>query len=156
MFEDSKLKKAVLAALGWEPSMNSAHIGVIAKSGVITLLGRVESVAQKQAAEITASQVWGVEAVIEQLTVGRPIETEQSDDEIATAVIVRLARDVSVLGDGIKVRVEKGWVTLTGEVDSYYHKLALDQDVRGLHGVVGLSDQITVRPDVNVSNVTAK
>ena len=136
--------------------MNSAHIGVVAKSGVVTLMGRVDSVAQKQAAEITASQVWGVKAVIEQLKVGPPLETERSEHEIATAVIDLLARDVSVLPDSIKVRVEKGWITLTGELDSYYNKIALDQEVRRLHGVVGLSNQVIVKPCVHISNIANK
>jgi len=152
----SVIKKAVLTALGWERSINSSHIGVVAKSGVVTIMGQVESLAQKEAAEATASRVWGVEAVIEQLTVGPPPKAELSDDEIAAAVIDRLAKGVSVLRDSIHVRVEKGWITLTGEVDSNYHRLTLDQEVRRLHGVAGLSNQVIVKPGVNVSNVAEK
>ena len=70
MYEDNNPQKAVLAALRWEPTVNSAHIGVAANSGVITLMGHVEHFAEKQVAETTASRVWGVKAVIEQIKVG--------------------------------------------------------------------------------------
>ena len=154
MYEDNNLQKAVLAALRWEPSVNSAHIGVAANSGVITLTGHVEHLADKQAAEATASRVWGVKAVIEQIKVGLPVELERMDDQIAAAVVDCLAGDMSVLRDSVKVRVEKGWITLTGEVDSYYHKNKVEQEVRRLHDVVGLSNQVMVKPGVVVSNIT--
>lgn len=154
MYEDNNLQKAVLAALKWEPSVNSAHIGVAASSGVITLTGHVEHFAEKQVAEATASRVWGVKAVIEQINIGIPLEAERKDDEIAKAVVDCLAGNVSVLRDSVKVRVEKGWITLTGEVDSYYHKNAIEQEVRRLHSVVGVSNQVMVKPGVVVSNIT--
>jgi osmotically-inducible protein OsmY len=63
----------------------------------------------------------------------------------------RLAWDVSIPPDAIKVTVEKGWVTLTGEVDWHYQKGAVEQEIRWLFGVVGISNQITikVRPDTS-------
>jgi len=60
MYEDEKLKKAVLAALRRERGINAAHIGIAANAGVVTLMGHVENFAQKKAAEMRASQVWGV------------------------------------------------------------------------------------------------
>lgn len=62
--------------------------------------------------------------------------------------------DVSVPKDAIKVAVEKGWVTLTGQVDWYFQKEAAELDVRRLFGVVGVSDQIRIRPQVNAANIS--
>jgi osmotically-inducible protein OsmY len=52
MSRDNQLQQDVLAELVWEPSVVSAHIGVTANDGVITLTGHVDSFLQKHAAEI--------------------------------------------------------------------------------------------------------
>ena len=51
MSNDKQLKQSVLDELSWEPSINSAHIGVATKDGVVTLMGHVGTYAEKQAAE---------------------------------------------------------------------------------------------------------
>ena len=52
------------------------------------------------------------------------------------------------------MKVEKGWVTLTGKVYWRYQRDFAVQDVRGLRGVVGVTDQITIKPQVNASNLS--
>jgi osmotically-inducible protein OsmY len=54
------------------------------------------------------------------------------------------------------VKVEQGWVTLTGAVTWHYQKEAAGQDVARLHGVVGLSNRVVVTPAVNVSDINRK
>ena len=50
-----------MAELGWEPSIDAAHIGVAARAGVVTLTGHVQSFPQKVAAERTAARVKGMQ-----------------------------------------------------------------------------------------------
>jgi osmotically-inducible protein OsmY len=154
MSQDTHLQLSVLAELEWEPSVVAAHIGVAANAGVITLTGHVESYAQKHAAEAATRRVKGVLAVAEELEVQVPFERKRGDDEIAAAIVERLAWDVSVPRDAVQVRVEEGWVTLTGEVDWHYERKAAEQDVRRLHGVIGISNQVSIRPQVNTSLVS--
>ena len=154
MSQDTHLQHSVLVELEWEPSVAAAHIGVAANAGVITLTGNVESYAQKHAAEAAARRVKGVLAVAEELEVQVPFERKRGDDEIAAAIVDRLAWDVSVPRDAVHVRVEQGWVTLTGEVDWHYERKAAEQDARRLHGVVGISNQVSIRPQVNTSLVS--
>ena len=154
MSTDSHLQKAVTEELRWEPSVVAAHLGVTAESGVVTLTGHVTSFAQKHAAETAARRVKGVMAVAEEIEVRLPFETIRTDEDIAAAAIDRMGWDVSIPKDAIKVQVESGWVTLTGEVDWYYQKVAAGQELRHLSGVTGLSDQITIRPRVNVANIS--
>jgi osmotically-inducible protein OsmY len=153
MSQDSDLQLAVLAELAWQPSVVAAHIGVTAESGVVTLSGHVDSFAQKHAAQEAASRVKGVKAVAEELTVKLAFDMERDDDDIALAAIDRLSWDVSVPKDAIQVTAEAGWITLTGQVGWYYQKEAAEQDIRHLTGVVGLSNQITIKPLVNASNL---
>jgi osmotically-inducible protein OsmY len=154
MSNDSQLQQAVLAELKWEPSITAAHIGVTAKAGVVALTGHVESYMEKRAAESAAGRVKGVKAVAEEIEVRLPFGTKRGDEEIAAAAIERLSWDVSVPRDAVKVKVEKGWITPSGEVDWYYQKQAAEQDVRGLFGVVGVSDQTTIKPRINVSSLS--
>jgi osmotically-inducible protein OsmY len=154
MSVDSELQQAVLAELKWEPSVDAAHIGVTASSGVVTLTGHVENYSQKQAAEKAAGRVKGVKAVAEEIEVKLPYDIKRGDEEIAAAAIERLAWDSSVPRDAIKVRVEKGWVTLTGDVEWRFQKDAAEQDIRALIGVVGVSNQTKIKPSVNVSNIS--
>jgi osmotically-inducible protein OsmY len=149
MDNDHQLKQYVLAELEWEPSISADHIGVTAKDGVVTLSGHVATYWQKRAAETAAGRVKGVKALAEEIAVQLPLHIKHGDDEIAAAALNRMMWDVSVPKDAVKVRVEKGFVTLTGTVDKYYQKDAAAWDVRPLTGVTGVANQMTVklRPD---------
>ncbi len=154
MNNDSELQKAVQAELNWEPSVTAAHIGVTAHAGVVTLTGHVQTYPEKRAAETAATRVRGVKAVAEELEVRLPFETKRSDEAIAAAAIERLSWDVSIPKDAVKVRVEKGWVTLSGQVDYYCQKNAPEQELRGLSGVIGVLNQVTIKPQVNARNIS--
>lgn len=151
---DSELQDAVQAELKWEPSVTAAHIGVTAHGGVITLTGHVETYPEKHAAEMAATRVKGVRAVAEELEVRLPFETKRTDEAIAAAAIERVSWDVSIPKDAVLVRVEKGWVTLTGQVDFYYQKNAPERDIRHLIGVIGVSNQITIKPLANAGDIS--
>ena len=154
MSQDSNLQQAVTAELGWEPSITAAHIGVTAENGVVTLSGHVNSFVQKHAAEDAARRVKGVRAVAEEIEVRLAFESERGDGDIATAAVNRLAWDMSVPRDAIKVQVEHGWVTLTGTVEWHYQKVAAVSAIRSLMGVVGVSDQMVLRPRVSTGNIS--
>jgi len=153
MSADSDLKKAVLDELGWEPSVNAAHIGVTADRGVITLTDHVDSLANKVSAEKAASRVKGVRGVAEEIEVKLPWEIKRGDEELATAAIGRFSWNSLIPADALKVKVSKGWVTLKGTVAWQFEKEAAEQDIRTLSGVIGVSNEIEVRPAVNASNV---
>jgi osmotically-inducible protein OsmY len=154
MSHDSQLQQAVLSEFNWEPSIDAAHIGVTAQDGVVTLTGHVDNFASKHAAETAARRVKGVLAVAEEIEVRLPVETKRNDQEIAAAAIERLAWDVSVPSNAVQIKVEKGWVTLTGTVDWNFQKEAAADDIRCLLGVVGVSNQTVIKPRVNASNVS--
>lgn len=154
MSHDEKLQKAVLEQLRWEPSVDAGHIGVTADDGIVTLSGHVESFAAKMAAEETARSVKGVKGVADEIDVRLGFDFKRDDDVIAAAAVDRLAWDVSVPHDAVKVTVDKAHVSLSGEVDWHYQKEAAEQDVRRLFGVVGVSNHVTIRARVDVSNIS--
>jgi len=153
MSQDKGLQESVMVELGWEPSIDAAHIGVTANAGVVTLTGHVQSFAQKVAAEKAAARVKGVRAVAEEIEVKLPYDIKRGDESIAGAAIERLAWDSSVPPDAVEIRVEKGWITLHGEVDWFFQKEAAAQAVRTLIGVVGVSNLIEIKPTVNADDL---
>jgi osmotically-inducible protein OsmY len=154
MTNDNELKSAVLAELKWEPSVEASHIGVTAKDGVVTLMGHVGSYVEKHAAETATGRVKGVKAVAEEIEVRLPSTIRHGDEEIANAALGRLAWNSSVPKDVVKVNVEKGWVTLTGTVERNYQKSAAVNDLRWLSGVIGVTNDITIKPVVNTLNLS--
>ena len=153
MTEDRQLQEAVLAEFLWEPSVTAAHIGVTAHDGVVTLSGHVPSYIEKSAAERAAARVRGVKAVAQEIEVQLPVETERSDENIARAAIDRIAWEASVPADAVKVKVEDGWITLPGEVAWHYQRASAENVIRGLRGVVGISNKTTVKPRPNGINI---
>ena len=156
MSEDRQLQEAVLAAFAWEPSVTAAHIGVTAKNGVVTLTGHVENYLEKCRAERAAVGVKGVKAVVEELEVKLHPGMTRSDEDIANAAINRLAWEVSVPRDAVRIKVEKGWVTLTGSVDWHFQKEAAEHAIQGMLGVVGVSNETTIKPRADATDISRK
>src|SRR5215831_13124359 len=126
MTTDEKLQADVLEELAWEPRVDAAHIGVTAKNGVVTLLGHVASFPEKYAAELAARRVRGVRAIAQELEVHLPDHKKRADDEIAGRAVALLQWDASVPAERIQVKVERGYVTLTGEVDWNYQRAEVE------------------------------
>lgn len=153
MSHDDQLQKAVLDELNWEPSITAAHIGVTAENGTVTLTGHVHSYGQKHAAEMATGRVKGVKAVAEEIEVRLPYEIKREDADIATAAVNRLAWDTGTPRDAVKVKVERGRITLSGQVEWHFQKEAAEREVRNLMGVLGVSNQITIKPHVDTANL---
>ena len=156
MLNDKQLQQAVLDELEWTPAVTSNHIGVTANNGVVTLSGHVSSFWEKRAAEHAAQNIRGVKAVVEEIKVQLSSDATLSDEKIAELAVANLASDVSIPNDKIKVEVENGWVTLSGEVDWNYQRTAADYGVHKIIGLVGLSNNITVTPHVQPYEVRTK
>jgi osmotically-inducible protein OsmY len=150
---DLDLKRNVETELDWEPSVNAAEIGVAAKADVVTLTGNVSSYWHKVAAERAAMRVAGVRAVVNELEVRLPTSSERTDEDIARAAVNSLNWTISVPADRIKISVSKGWVTLEGEVSWQFQKSAAESAVKRLTGVKGISNLITVKPQVSRGEV---
>ena len=108
MTTDPNLQQRVQTALVAAPSVNAAHVGVIAKAGVVTLTGHVESYAEKHAAEAATLRVQGVVAVADEIEVMLAFERTRGDDDIAAAVVNRLDWDVFIPVGAVKVTVQNG------------------------------------------------
>lgn len=149
MKSNEVLQKDVQEALKWEPMLNAAEIGVIAKNGVITLTGTVDSYTKKLEAEHAAKNVSGVKAVIEKIEIQFGSTWQKKGEEIASEVLGALKANWEIPFEKIKVKVEDGWVTLDGELSWNYQKIAATDAIKNLIGVKGVTNSIVIRPDSN-------
>lgn len=150
---DLDLRQRVIDELEFEPSVDAANIGVAAENGIITLTGHVASYAEKFAAERAAQRVKGVHGIAQEIEVRTPAGKKKADDEIAAQAVSIITWDTTIPNEVVKVKVESGWITLTGKVDWQFQKMAAEQAVRKLSGVVGVTNLIEIKSRVQASDV---
>jgi osmotically-inducible protein OsmY len=153
---DRQLQQDVQRALDWEPSIDAATIGVTVDDDVVTLRGDVKTFVEKAAAERVALHVYGVKAVANDIEVRILKGAERTDSDIAQAIVNALAWNTQVPAGKVSVSVSNGWVTLKGDLDWQYQKDAATRVVRVLLGVRGVTNLVTVKPHVTVTDVQAK
>ena len=156
MISEHQLRQDVLDELDFEPSVNAAHIGVGVNGGVVTLTGFVSSYREKLAAERAVRRVKGVKAIAEEIEVRLPSDKKTADDEIAGRAVDILKWRVGFPAERIAVKVEKGVVTLTGDVDWQFQKTEAGAAVHHLSGVVSVVNLVQVRTTVHDSEVKEK
>ena len=144
-----------MAELAWEPSIHATQIGVEVKDGVVTLAGDVATYTERWNAELATQRVSGVKALAIELKVKLIDSGVRTDTDIATSARNVLQWTSAVQSDAVKISVEKGWITLTGQIDWKFQKEAAADAVRFLSGVVGVSDQITIAPSLKAAVVKA-
>ena len=143
---DSILKQDIIDELDFEPSIDAAHIGVAVDSGVVTLTGHVPTYAQKLKVEDVVRDLKGVKAIAQEMEV-RPFGTHRTaDDEIAKRAVHTIAWNTSIPDGAVQIRVQDGWVKLTGKVEWQYQKTAAEDAMRHLAGVIGVTSQIEIKP----------
>jgi osmotically-inducible protein OsmY len=132
---DKVLRQTIVDELDFEPSVDSANIGVAVDNGVVTQTGHVASYAEKVAAERAVARVKGVRAIAENIEVRYPGHKQTADDEIAERALSILGWNVQVQKDSVKVKVEKGWITLTGTVEWRFQRMAAESAVGSFQGL---------------------
>jgi osmotically-inducible protein OsmY len=150
---DKELRNNVIDELEFEPSIDASSIGVAAENGVVTLTGHVSSYWQKSAAERAVWRVKGVKAIAEEIEVRFSTDKKRGDDQIAQRAVDLLDWDASVPDGAIRVKVHDGWVHLEGEVNWQFQRQAAEADVRKLSGVVGVTNNISLKQTVQTPDV---
>jgi osmotically-inducible protein OsmY len=156
MKSDMQLQTDVLDELKWDPAVNAEQIRVEVKDGLVTLAGCVESFAEKWAADSAAKRVSGVKALALEIRVEPTRFRDLTDADIARAAEHALKWHAHVPQDRITVTVEKGRITLEGEVEKQFEREIALQVVLHLAGVTGVNNQIALKPQVEPTQVKAK
>lgn len=150
---DKLLRQDVLDELEYEPSIDAADIGVSVEDGIVTLSGHVKTYAEKATAEETVLRVKGVKGIAQKIEVRPAGAHKTADDEIAKRAANTLSWNSILPDNQIKVKVQNGWITLTGEVEWQYQKAAAENSVKGLNGVYGVHNDIKLKPHASVPDI---
>ncbi|MDF3884311.1 BON domain-containing protein [Cupriavidus basilensis] len=154
MKTDLQIKLDVSDELAWDPAVDAATVGVEVNHGVVTLSGHLRTYVEKLAAERAAERVAGVKAVVVELDVRVP--GAHDDEAIAEAARAALQWHAGLPASGIKVRVEKGWVSLAGEVEWAYQRELAERSVEHLRGLAGVINQISIKPRIAPPDVAKR
>lgn len=156
MKSDSDIKRNVEAELKWDPDIDATDIGVSVKDGVVTLTGFVRSYSQKLSAESDAKKVAGVMAVANDIEVRLPALHERPDPDIARDAATALKHELPFSHERFKVVVKNGWITLEGAAEWNYQRTRAEEAVRHVRGVKGVSNLISLKPQVAPSDIKKK
>ena len=149
---DGQIQRDVKNELKWDPRVTDHQIDVTAKNGVVTLRGNVPHYYDKSTAEEATQRVGGVRAVADEIEVKIMGSYERSDGDIAEAALSAMKWNYTV-PQNLKVTVEKGWITLKGEAEWDFERIAAKNAVKTLMGVRGVSNCITLKSKVLPSDV---
>jgi osmotically-inducible protein OsmY len=145
MLTTTVLEDEIRASLVDDPRIpDPSDIAIAAEDGLVTLRGTVGSFRQRRAAVADARLVDEDYDVRDELNVRLLNEWTREDAEIRGIALQILMWDIEVPSEAIDVKVSEGWVTLKGPVTYQFESDAAFEDVAGLYGVVGITNEIKV------------
>lgn len=147
----------VINALNSEPSLERSSIAVSIKDkGVVVLAGKVKSYAEKYIAEKAVKNIEDVHAVVNELEVDLDVSYKRNDAEIAQDIINALRSSIFIPDEHIKVTVENGYVTLSGEVEYYFEKQHAEKAIQNIIGIRGINNLIVVKSHIAPSDIRTR
>jgi osmotically-inducible protein OsmY len=152
---DEEIQRNVLDEFRWDTRVQPNEIGVVVKDGVVTLTGTVDRYMKKWQAEDIALKVRGVRVVANELEVRLGSSDERTDEDIARAAKQALESS-SDIPDSVRVVVDKGFITLHGEVEWQHQRKAAERKVRNLVGAKGVINLIAIKPSVKPEDLKKK
>ena len=145
MSTNATIEDDIRDALVFDPRIpDPTDVAIAAEGGTVTLRGTVGSFSQRRAAVTDAREIEGVYDVSDELQVRLLNDARRDDAEIRGIALQILMWDTEVPAELIDVKVNDGWITLKGEVSYQFESDAAYDDVAGLLGVLGVTNEIKV------------
>ena len=157
MSDNNELYTNIIEKLRFEPGLDDSQVAVSTKDGGIVILGgKVKSYAEKHLAEEAVKKLANVKGIANELVVDLALSYKRSDVDILKAAMSALKWSMFIPHDQIKVTVESGHLTLSGEVEYNYQKERAAKALRNLYGTTGITNNIKVKPSVTPFEVKAQ
>lgn len=145
IMDDSVISTTVKSKMIADEFVMARHIDVDVISGVVYLIGVVESASQKRMAADIARGVEGVTQVKNQLIVGKTTAGQALNDTLTTSKIkTEFLKDPDIRSTNIDVDTNNAVVTLTGIVTSQKEKNKALAHARKITGNQAIVDNLTV------------
>ncbi|MBN3752230.1 BON domain-containing protein [Paraburkholderia sp. Tr-20389] len=153
MKSDSQLRREVEEDLANNPAIDANRIGVAVADGIVTLSGHVSDYAQKVAAEKSVLRIAGVVAVVAHMDVTLRETDQRTDEDIALSVRAVLDWISGLEEDSIRIKVEQGWVTLSGNVKDGYRSHIAEKHIGHMRGVTGITNNIRISGSASPTDI---
>ncbi len=142
------LERKILDELQIQASIDTSRIRVTASAkGLVTLDGVVPTYAEKCALEENVRRVPGVAGVKNELDVRLTIGDYRTDGTLQRVIHDMLDGLARMPAERPRVSVLDGWVTLEGTVPQAFQKLLVENTVREIAGVRGITNRIEVEKE---------
>jgi len=145
---DSWVTAKTKIALFADSRVKGSDISVATTDGAVTIRGKVDSDAAKQAAEGIAKGIDGAKTVKNDLQVVAPSKREaidDKDDAITARVNEQMAKDTQLKNAGIKAQTNAGVVSLSGEVADLATSAQASWSAWQVPGVKSVKNDLTVK-----------
>lgn len=149
---DKQIQENVMRELEWDPEVDSSKIGVSVEDCIVTLSGEVGSYWVKRAAESAVKRVKGVKGIAQEILV-KYQGMERTDTDIVDAAVNSIKWNTTIPDNTVTVKVEKGWITIEGDVEWEYQRNAAETAVEKIKGVKGVNNLISIKPRIRTSIV---
>jgi osmotically-inducible protein OsmY len=150
---DEEVRANVIEELALDPEVDSSETAIAVRDGLVELRGTVSTYAQRIAAAQAARRVAGVRDVKNELEVRLLDAHSRRDAELERAAIDSLIWTTTVPDSQIEVQVKDGCITLSGEVEWEFQRVAAEQAVCNLVGVRGVTNEIHLGSRVTPKDV---
>jgi len=145
---DSWITAKTKIALFADSRVKGSDINVATTNGAVTIRGKVDTDAAKQAAESIAKGIDGAKTVKNDLQVVAPTKREAVDDKdeaITARVNEQMAKDTQLKTAGIKAQTNAGVVSLSGEVPDLTTSAQASWSAWQVPGVKSVKNDLTVK-----------
>ena len=141
---DFDIHREILSELDWAHDVHSTEVGVQVSNGIVTLSGVVSSPTKQIVAVQTAHRVEGVRAVVDAMTVHAQAFDGPADVDVARSAVSALSALGSDTVDHIRITVNRGCVTLSGQVRSRSERQEAERYLREAKDITRVVNEISV------------
>jgi len=151
---DANIRNAIEEQLAFDNAVPENKIDLSVNEGIVSLSGEVSNALAKERAAQVAETVKGVRSVVNQIDV-KPF-WNRMDWQIQSDIEEAFIYDSATDSWEIDAEVDDHIATLTGTVSSWEEKRLAERVAKGVKGVKGINNQITVeyedeRSDLEIS-----
>lgn len=139
---DGDITNAIETAFWADDAVSANAIETTTVNGIVNLTGSVNSILAKERAREMAAATVGVRAVVNEIDVDPVIS--RGDEELTEAVENAWVWDPAVHAWELSVAATDGVITLTGTVDSHAKRELAETIAKGVRGVTGVENNISV------------
>jgi len=145
---DMQIKSQAENTLLWNEDIDSTNIEINVSKGIVTMTGTVDSLWKKWEAEQTVYRNFGVIFVENNLTI---VPTKSIvDQDIAEDIEKALGRNFYVDAEDVSVKVDRGMVTLMGDVKSTVARTQAEDIALYTVGVMDVKNELRLATPVAV------